>query len=322
MKTYILRRIFQAIPLLIGITIVVFFIAHAAPGNPTSRYMDPNMTAEEKARLKEKMGLNKPLHIQYFNWVSEAVLNQNLGYSQLYARPVASVMKDYMWNTFGLSLFALFISLIIGVPTGIISATKQYTFTDGSLTVISLLGISMPSFFFGLLLLKAFAIDFQIFPLSGMIEPGVRELGTFAVFKDVIYHAILPGLVLGLASTASFMRYTRSSMLEVIRQDYIMTARSKGLREKVVVYKHALRNALIPIITLLGFRVPLLFSGSILVETIFGWPGMGKLAIDSINNRDYALLMGTSLLFSSLVLLGNLLADIMYGFADPRIKYD
>jgi peptide/nickel transport system permease protein len=180
----------------------------------------------------------------------------------------------------------------------------------------------MPSFFFGLLLLKVFAIDLQWLPLSGMITPGVRNLGTLAVYKDIFRHAILPAVVLGLGASASFMRYTRSSMLEVIRQDYIMTARAKGLRERVVIYKHALRNALIPIITLLGFRIPLLFSGAILVETIFGWPGMGKIAIDSINNRDYPLLMGTSLLLSSLTLLGNLMADIMYGFADPRIKYD
>jgi peptide/nickel transport system permease protein len=212
--------------------------------------------------------------------------------------------------------------LAVGIPTGIISATKQYTLTDGALTVFSLLGISMPSFFFGLLLLKVFAIDLQWLPLSGMITPGVRDLGSIAVFKDVFKHAILPAVVLGLGASASFMRYTRSSMLEVIRQDYIMTARAKGLRERVVIYKHALRNALIPIITLLGFRIPLLFSGAILVETIFGWPGMGKIAIDAINNRDYPLLMGTSLLLSSLTLLGNLMADIMYGFADPRIKYD
>lgn len=322
MKTYILRRVLQSIPLLIGISIVVFFISHAAPGNPVSKFMDPNMTIEEKARLEAKFGLDKPIYERYINWISEAVFEQNLGYSTLYAQPVTQVMKDYMWNTFALSLFAMVISLAVGIPTGIISATRQYTLTDGTLTVISLLGISMPSFFFGLLLLKVFAIDLQWLPLSGMIEPGVRELGTLAVFKDVFTHAILPAVVLGLGSSAAFMRYTRSSMLEVIRQDYIMTARAKGLKERVVVYKHALRNAMIPIITLLGFRIPMLFSGAILVETIFGWPGMGKLAIDAINNRDYPLLMGTSLLLSSLTLIGNLLADIMYGFADPRIKYD
>jgi len=284
--------------------------------------MDPNMTSQEKARLEARFGLDQPIYQRYISWISEAVLERNLGYSTLYAQPVTSVIKDHMWNTFSLSLFAMIISLAVGIPTGIISATKQYTLTDGALTVFSLLGISMPSFFFGLLLLKVFAIDLQWLPLSGMITPGVRNLGIIAVYKDVFKHAILPAVVLGLGASASFMRYTRSSMLEVIRQDYIMTARAKGLRERVVIYKHALRNALIPIITLLGFRIPLLFSGAILVETIFGWPGMGKIAIDSINNRDYPLLMGTSLLLSSLTLLGNLMADIMYGFADPRIKYD
>lgn len=322
MKTYIVRRILQSIPLLIGITIVVFFISHASPGSPVSKFMDPNMTSQEKARLEARFGLDQPIYKRYISWVSEAVLERNLGYSTLYAQPVTSVIKDHMWNTFALSLFAMIISLVVGIPTGIISATKQYTLTDGALTVFSLLGISMPSFFFGLLLLKVFAIDLQWLPLSGMITPGIRDLGTIAVFKDIFNHAILPAVVLGLGASASFMRYTRSSMLEVIRQDYIMTARAKGLRERVVIYKHALRNALIPIITLLGFRIPLLFSGAILVETIFGWPGMGKIAIDAINNRDYPLLMGTSLLLSSLTLLGNLMADIMYGFADPRIKYD
>ncbi len=322
MKTYIVRRILQSIPLLIGITIVVFFISHASPGSPVSKFMDPNMTSQEKARLEARFGLDQPIYQRYISWISEAVLERNLGYSTLYAQPVTSVIKDHMWNTFSLSLFAMIISLAVGIPTGIISATKQYTLTDGALTVFSLLGISMPSFFFGLLLLKVFAIDLQWLPLSGMMTPGVRELGALALYKDIFIHAILPAVVLGLGASASFMRYTRSSMLEVIRQDYIMTARAKGLRERVVIYKHALRNALIPIITLLGFRIPLLFSGAILVETIFGWPGMGKIAIDAINNRDYPLLMGTSLLLSSLTLLGNLMADIMYGFADPRIKYD
>lgn len=322
MRNYLIRRLIQTLPILIGITIVVFTLTHLAPGDPVSKFMDPNMTLEEKARLREKMGLNKSIGEQYISWMNEAILHQNFGYSNAYAQPVTTVIGDHIWNTFMLSVFALFLSLIIGIPAGIISATKQYSVWDSLLTVIALIGISLPSFFFGLLLIKKFSIDLGWFPLAGIIEPGVRELGTWAVIKDTIHHMILPGVVLGLASTASFMRYTRSSMLEVIRQDYIITARSKGLKENVVIYKHALRNALIPIITLLGFRLPMLFSGAFIVESIFSWPGMGKIGLKAINDRDYSLLMGVSFFLSFLTLIGNLLADIFYGFADPRIKYD
>ncbi|MGV8145151.1 MAG: ABC transporter permease [Alkaliphilus sp.] len=322
MKNYLIRRLIQALPVLLGITIIVFTLANAAPGNPTSNMMDPTMTAAERARILERFGMNQSVTVRYFNWMREIILHRNLGHSTTFVVPVSQVIGAHMWNTFYLSALALAISLLIGIPAGVISATKQYSIRDGSLTVFSLIGISMPSFFFGLLLIKWFAIDRQIFPMAGMSQPGLIDIGGWTYIKNVMWHSVLPAVVLGLGSTAGFMRYTRSSMLEVIRQDYIRTARAKGLGERVVIYKHALRNAMIPIITLLGFWIPGLFSGAFIVESIFAWPGMGTIGLRAISDRDYSLLMGVSFFLSFLTLLGNLTADILYGFADPRIKYD
>ena len=321
MRTYFLRRILQIIPVLLGITILVFFIVHNTPGDPTSKMMDPNMTIAEKERLKEKFGVDKPIIVQYYDWISE-VAHGNLGFSWKFQRPVTQVMGERMLSTFYLAFVSLIIALLIGIPAGVISATRQYTKLDYFFTIFSLIGISIPSFFFALLLIKALAIDHQFFPLSGMTTPGSSDWTFVEQMKDIGIHTVLPAIVLGLGSTASFMRYTRSSMLEVIRQDYIRTARSKGLSERVVIYKHALRNALIPIITLLGFWIPALFSGALITEQVFAWPGMGLLGYQAVTDRDYPLLMGVNLFLSLLTLIGNLMADVFYGFADPRIKYD
>jgi peptide/nickel transport system permease protein len=283
--------------------------------------INPKMTVEDKARLEHTLGLDQPLYKQFINWAGE-VVKGNLGYSTKFAKPVSDVISDFIWNSFILSLFSLIVSMLIGIPAGIISATRQYSLVDHSLTIFSLIGISMPSFFIGLLLLKFFSIDLKIFPLFGMQDQALRGASFIVQVGDVLRHMILPGMVLALGSTASFMRYTRSSMLEVIRQDYIRTARSKGLKDKVVIYRHALRNAIIPIITLLGFWIPALFSGAVITESIFGWPGIGKISVDAINARDYGLLMALTMLGCFLLLVGMLLSDIFYGIADPRIKYE
>lgn len=319
MRQFIIRRILQSIPVLIGISIFLFLIVHAAPGSPTAHIIDPKMTPDERARIESKMGLDKPLPVQYIGWMSET-LKGNLGHSTKYGQPVKDVIKDHMWNTFYLSLVSLILSLLIGIPIGIISATKQYSGLDYGFTIFALFGLSIPAFFFALMLILIFSVNLKIFPISGMVTPG--NLISFSNFKDIAWHTVLPAIVLGLGSCASFMRYTRSSMLEVIRQDYIRTARSKGLREKVVIYKHALRNALIPVITLLGFQIRFLFSGALLTETVFGWPGMGKMGYMGVMYRDYSLILGVNLFLAVLTLLGNLLADILYGVADPRIRYD
>ncbi len=321
MRNYMIRRIIQLIPVFIVIVVAIFILTRLVPGGPLSTMMDPSMTPETRALLEERFGLNKSIPEQFVNWASE-LLKGNLGYSTKYSRTVVGVIGDFIFNTFILQLFALIIALSIGIPAGIISATKQYSVADNALTVFSLLGISMPSFFFGLLLLKFFAIDNQILPLFGMMDASVRRASPIVQALNIFQHMILPGLVLGLSSMASFMRYTRSSMLEVIRQDYVRTARAKGLAEKVVIYRHALRNAMIPIITLLGYWIPGLLAGSFITETIFGWPGLGKVAVDAVMSRDYGLLMANAMMNSFLMLVGLLLADFFYGVADPRVKYD
>ncbi|MBR0478652.1 MAG: ABC transporter permease, partial [Solobacterium sp.] len=217
---------------------------------------------------------------------------------------------------------ALVIAMLIGIPAGIISATKQYSLVDNFLTVFSLLGLALPTFFAGLLLLKVFAIDLQWLPIFGLTDPSKANAGFWVRLGDHAYHLILPAIVLGLAETASFMRYTRSSMLEVIRSDYIRTARAKGLSEKVIIYKHAFRNAMIPIITLLGFRIPGLISGAVMTETIFSLPGVGKLSVEATTTRNYPLLLGINAMLTLATLLGTLVADLLYAAADPRIKYD
>lgn len=319
MRQYIVRRILQMIPVLFGISVVVFLIFAMAPGDALSGSVDVHMSAERKAELRHQLHLDEPKIVQYGYWAKNVFLHGNFGESFYFKQPVSSVMNTYIWNSFYLSVGAFILSILIAVPIGVVSATKQYSGFDSFFTVFALIGISMPSFFFGLLLIKWFAVDIQIFPVSGMRSPGLNLTG-FANIKDILYHMVLPLTVLALGSLAGLMRYTRSSMLEVIRQDYVRTARAKGLKEKVVIYKHALRNALIPVITLLGFMLPGLFSGAIMTETIFNWPGIGPIELLAVNNRDYYLLMGITMLLALLTLLGNLIADIVYAVVDPRIR--
>ena len=309
------------IPVFLGILFILFFILEQAPGTPASNMMNPKMTPEQKAELTQKLGLETPWYERFVNWVAEA-LHGNLGYSINHKKPVTEVISDYVKPTLLLALISLIIAVLIGVPAGIISATKQYTAIDNVFTVISLIGVSIPSFFFGLLLLKAFAVDIQFFPLFGLKDPLLMSTSPVDKALDVAWHLVLPSIVLGLGSTATFMRYTRSSMLEVIRQDYIRTARAKGLREKTVIYRHAFRNAIIPIITLFGFWIPSLLSGAVVTETIFALPGLGKISVEASFTRNYPLILGINAMLSILTLIGALVADILYAVADPRIIYD
>lgn len=321
MKNYIIRRVIQMIPVFIGILFILFFILEQAPGTPASNMMHPKMTPEQKAEINEKLGLNTPWYERFVSWVGEAVQG-NLGYSITHKKPVTEVIGDYTGPTLLLALISLAISIFIGVPIGVISATKQYSILDNTLTVFSLIGISIPSFFFGLLLLKQFAVDIQIFPLFGLMNPLLVSNNPIDKILDIAWHLFLPSIVLGLGSVASFMRYTRSSMLEVIKQDYIRTARAKGLKEKTVIYRHAFRNAVIPIITLLGFTIPGLLSGAVITETIFALPGLGKISIEATMTRNYPLILGINAMLAFLTLLGALVADILYAIADPRIRYE
>lgn len=318
MRQYITRRLLQMIPVLIGVSIVIFLILQLAPGDALTGKMDPHLTPERKQELRQQMGLDLPAYKQYVRWAG-GVIHGDFGESTNFKQPVGKVMNTYIWNTFYLAILSLILSVLISIPIGVVSATKQYSKFDGFFTVFALIGISMPSFFFGMLLIKIFAVDLKILPVSGMSTAGSTVVG-ISYGLDVARHMILPLIVLTLSSVAGLMRYTRSSMLEVIRQDYIRTARAKGLKEKVVIYKHALRNGMIPVITLLGFWLPALFSGAFITESIFGWPGIGPIEIAAVSGRDYPLLMGVNILFAVLTLVGNLIADVTYAVVDPRIR--
>jgi peptide/nickel transport system permease protein len=264
------------------------------------------------------MGLDKPVLKRYGIWIKNSLKGQ-FGDSLKFKQPVLSVINTYVWNSFILSLAAFIGSIVIAIPIGIVSATKQYSFVDGFFTILALIGISLPSFFLGLLIVKFFAFDLGIFPTGGKISTGSSFTGiTYTL--DVLKHMFLPFLVLTVVQVGSLMRYTRTSMLEVIRQDYVRTARAKGLKESAVIYKHALRNALIPIVTILGLSLPSLFSGAMITEIIFAWPGIGKIAFDCLSARDFPFLMAFNMIMAILTLVGNLIADISYAAVDPRIR--
>lgn len=318
MRQYIVRRLLQMIPVLVGVSLVIFLIFAMAPGDALSDSADLKMSPEAKQELRHKMHLDEPKLVQYGYWASGA-LKGNLGDSFRYQQPVTKVINTYIWNSFILSLLSFVVSILIAIPIGVVSATKQYSGFDYVFTILALVGISIPAFFFAYMLIKWFAVDIKLFPVSGMTTPGSTLTGV-AKAGDVMHHMFLPFIVLTLINVAEIMRYTRSSMLEVIRQDYIRTARAKGLKEKVVIYKHALRNGLIPVITILGMWLPALFGGAIMTEQIFNWPGIGPITLISVYGRDYPLLMGINMLLAVLTLLGNLIADVTYALVDPRIR--
>jgi len=309
------------IPVFLGILILLFTIVEVSPGGPISAFINPRMTPALQAELMERFGLDQPATTRFFIWVGN-LLQGDLGSSIRLQRPVSDVLAPMIPPTLMLMSLSLLFAVIVGVPAGIISATKQYTLADHSFTVFSLIGISMPSFFFGLLLLRYFAIELQWFPLFGLRDPLYRPPNSFANALHVLHHLVLPTIVLGMGGVASFMRYTRSSMLEVIKSDYIRTARAKGLKEKVVIYRHALRNAMIPIITLLGFWIPSLLSGAVITESIFALPGLGNTAVQAVMTRDYPIILAINTMLALLTLLSTLIADLLYAAADPRIKYD
>ena len=285
MRAYILRRLLILIPVFIGITIIIFALVNLTPGDPFSAMLEvPGISPDQLEKLKVQSGYYDPLG-----------------------------------NTLLLSLSALIIGVVFAVPLGIISATKKYSGFDYIATIIALIGISIPSFFFALGLIKIFGIDLSIFPMSGMQSVPNKE--GFAQVVDVLWHMVLPLFVLGFMQMASLMRYTRSSMIDVMQQDYIRTARAKGLSERVVIYRHALRNSLTQLVTMITLSMGGLFSGAVLVETVFTWPGMGTLIYSAIGQRDYNLITAGALLISLTVLMANLLADILYAVVDPRVTY-
>lgn len=318
MHRYIIRRLLISIPMLFGITLIIFTLANLIPGDPLTAMMSEEapMSGEAMEQRRETLGLDQPLPVRYFLWVTE-VLQGNLGFSFITYVPIGETILDRIPQTLELMGISLLLSIIIGTFLGIVSALKQYEPIDYVLTIFAFVGRSVPVFFVGMLLIYFFSLRLDLFPVAGMVTVGKP----FNIW-DNLWHLVLPCASLSLLRISVFTRYARSSMLEVLASDYITTARAKGVREKIVILKHGFRNALIPILTVIGYNLRTLFSGAIIIETVFQWPGMGQLFITAVHQRDYPMIMGLSLVISTVVLIGNLLTDISYAFADPRIKYE
>jgi peptide/nickel transport system permease protein len=323
---YLLRRLLGAIPLLLGILTLIFFVMHLAPGDPTDRiFSNPNVSPEVIEQMRRNLGLDQPIHVQYGRWLWSFVRG-DFGYSFGQMRPINEILPTVLWNTLQLTLISLVVIFILGMLIGIVQAVRQYSIADNVLTFLALFFYSMPSFWFALMLILIFSLRAGQegwalqFPASGMTGIEYEYMGAGGKLLDRARHLFLPAVALGIGSAAGVARYMRGAMLEVIHQDFIRTARAKGLSERTVIFKHALRNALIPIITLLGLYLPFLLSGAVLVETIFAWPGMGRTIVEAILARDYPLVMATSFVIAAIVVLGNLLSDVLYAVVDPRIR--
>lgn len=327
MAAYILRRLLGAVPLLLGVATLIFFVLALAPGDPTAAYFNPNIPAEVLEQLRRNFGLDQPIHVRYLKWLG-AFLTGNFGYSFAQSRPVMDILKEAIPNTLMLCGISLVLVFVLGILAGVVQAVRQYSFIDSFLSLTSLFFYSMPPFWLALMLMLIFSLQAHqwgwpiALPSTGITSVDYEFFSASQKFHDRLVHLILPVSTLTLALAAGVSRYTRGQMLEVIRQDYIRTARAKGLPERRVIMKHALRNSLIPVVTLLGLYLPLLFSGTVFVEVIFAWPGMGRVIVDAIFQRDYPVVMATSFLFAVMVVLGSLLADILYAVVDPRIRYD
>ncbi len=345
MFAYIVRRLLQVIPTLFVISVIIYALLALKPGDPLDelRRGNPGFTQEDYERLAKIYGLDKPWHIRYWYWVARAVQG-DFGPSRQYGRPAAEyVFKYRLPNTLLLSGLSLLIAFLIAVPMGMLSAIRQHSLFDYSVTVLNFIGVSIPIFWFGIMLIYIFAVQLRILPAGSLQTPGITPLdwqdvvaqtggglsaywaylqGLWPVIVDRVRHLILPVAALSALQMASWTRFMRSSMLEVLNLDYVRTARAKGLKERVVIIRHTLRNAILPIITLIALAVPLVMSGAVLTETVFNWPGMGRAIYDAILVNDFNVAMASLMFISLLVIAFNLLADVTYALVDPRIRYD
>ncbi len=301
MRRFVVRRLLQLIPLLIGISLISFFVMHLAPGDPTSLFIDPNVKPEELMRVRANWGLDKPIYIQYFLWLKNALL-LDFGRSYTTGQPVINEIAERLPITLMLMIPSYLLTLLICIPVGVISAVRKNSWFDNTFTFLSFAGMAIPTFWLGLMLMLVFSVKLHWLPAVGNIW--------------------LPLITMTIGSLAGLTRYQRAAMLEVLNQDFIRTARAKGLPERVVIFKHALRNALIPIVTILGLSLPDLFGGAFIIETIFAWPGMGRLGVQSIFQRNYPVIMGIVMFSALLIVIGNMLADVGYALVDPRIRYE
>ncbi len=322
MLAYLVRRLLGFVPLLIGITLISFMVIHLAPGSPVELMtdMNPDASPEIRQRLEQYYGLDKPYHVQYWLWLKR-MAHGDFGRSfSTDKRPVLDKIAEAMPVTLGLNVLSLILVMSLAIPIGIYSATHPYTVADRATTVFVFLGFAMPTFWLALLCMLLFGATLDWLPISGLKSLEYESLDFFGRLADRAAHLVMPVTIAAVTSLAGLSRYMRSSMLEVVRQDYVTTARAKGLSERVVTYRHCMRNALLPVITILGLSIPALIGGSVIFETIFAIPGMGRLFYSSVMMRDYPMVMGILVLGATLTLIGNLLADVMYAVADPRLR--
>jgi len=320
LRSYVTRRLLEIIPVLMLLTVLLFTLIELAPGDPLLLMFgnNPNATPEEMATLSKYYGLDQPVPVRYVKWLSK-VLRGDFGSSRAYHMPVMSIVKQKIPQTVLLTTLALILSILVALPIGVYSALKPYSIGDYVQTFLVYLGRSMPGFWFGLMTIIIFAVKLRWLPAGGMT--GMEDVRGWGAFVDGLKHLTLPLAVLTFLQVTGWVRYIRSSMLDTINADYVRTARAKGLKERTVIYKHALRNALIPVITLVALDMPGLLGGTVIVETVFSWPGMGRLLYDAIMNKDVNLAMACLLLLGLLTVSGSLLADIAYAVVDPRVRY-
>ena len=320
MARYVVRRLIQAIPILIGISVIVFFIVYSAPGDPFDRFRSNKVSPEVIENLRRIYGLDQPLPVQFWNWFTTFWTfpwNPTAwGYSITDGLPVRDKIFERIPSTLQLMGTALFFTVVIAIPVGILGAVKQYSISDKVITVFATIGYALPTFWLGIILRQIFAQQLDLFPLFGKYSFGKE-----GDLLDLLWHLFLPALTLVIVGVAGWSRYMRASMLEVLRADYIRTAKAKGLASSRVIFKHGLRNALIPIVTLLGLTIPALLTGAAITETVFSWPGLGFLGVSAVTERDYPVVLAFTMMGGAMVILGNLLADILYAVVDPRIKY-
>jgi peptide/nickel transport system permease protein len=316
MRSFLIRRLLAAIPTLLAVSMVVFLLLHAAPGGPMAVYANnPNVDPEDLKRLEQSLGLHDPYPVQYAKWLG-AMLTGNWGLSYKYARPVSAILGERLGATLQLVFVSLVIAAAIAIPVGVLGAVARPA-VQRVIGAVSMLGVSVPTFWLGIVLLLLLSVKVRLLPSGGMATIGAE----FSL-SDRLWHLVAPAAVLATLEIAGWSRYLRSMLLESLGQDYIRTARAKGLAEWRIVLRHALRNALLPLITLLGLQGGRLVGGALITETVFSWPGMGRLLVESLAARDYPVLMAAFMLMSALVIAGNLAADLTYGVADPRIRLD
>jgi peptide/nickel transport system permease protein len=321
MFRYIVRRLLQMIPILFGITLITFIIINAA-GSPLKNYVfSQRVRPEDIDRIRNNLGLDEPMWKRYFIWVGN-VLQGDLGLSLINFRPVTERIQEVMFNTILLSVLSTTISLSIAVPLGIYAATHRNGIVDRITSVLSVAGYAIPTVWLGLLLIILFSVQFEAWGFPSLPVGGVRDLRSDGGIGDRLEHLILPVTALVIPQVGVWLFWVRSNMLEVLGQDYMRAARARGLREKTVLFRHGLRNALIPLITIVGLSIPDVFAGALVVENVFAYPGMGRLTVTAIGDKDHTLVMGITLLFAILVVIGNLIADVLYAVADPRIRLD